>query len=201
MTMTTADSRATNPTMPAPGASRVRTFPRVSLVLHWLVAVMVLAMFTSGVLMKQIGEGAVADELYTFHKTTGVSILMLVVVRLAYRLVAHLAGRWSAGAGSHTIHGVLYAGLFLVPLLGWAGISDYGARTIYFGLSLPAIWPEGAGDHAWLFKSHAVLAFGLVACVVIHIGVAIGDYIQRGGQRGLAGPIAKSTSPAGPDMP
>ncbi|HEY5794611.1 MAG TPA: cytochrome b/b6 domain-containing protein [Bosea sp. (in: a-proteobacteria)] len=201
MTMTTTDARAPVLTTSAPDSSMGRAFPRVSLVLHWLIAAMVLAMFTSGILMKQIGEGPLVDAFYTFHKTTGACILVLVIVRLAYRLVAHLAGRWSAGAGSHAIHGVLYAGLILVPLLGWAGISDYGARTIYFGLSLPAIWPEGAGHDTWLFKSHAVLAFLLVACVVIHIGVALGDYIQRGGRRGLRGPMAKRASPAEPDMP
>ncbi|AMJ60358.1 cytochrome b [Bosea sp. PAMC 26642] len=183
----------------------VRAFPRVSVVLHWLIAVMVLAMFASGVMMKQIGEGALADQLYTFHKTSGASILVLVIVRLIYRAAVHLAGRWSPGAGSRGVHAVLYLGLILVPLLGWAGISDYGARAVYFGLSLPAIWPEGAGYDWWLFKSHAVLAFLLVACVAIHIGLALGDYIERGGNRASfpAEPREpdNSASPAGPDMP
>lgn len=187
---------------PSLGASAARPFPRVSLVLHWLIASLILAMFVSGVMMKQVGEGSLADQLYTFHKTTGASILVLVIVRLIYRGAAHLAGRWAPGAGSHPIHVVLYLGMILVPLLGWAGISDYGARTVYFGLSLPAIWPEGAGHHGWLFTSHAVLAFLLVACVAIHIGVALGDYIERGGNRAsFPAASAKNASPPGADMP
>lgn len=205
MTMTTAEFHGPIASATPPALPTARAFPRVSLVLHWLIAVMVLTMFVSGVMMKQIGEGALADQLYTFHKTSGASILVLVVVRLVYRATAHLAGLWSTGAGSHGIHAVLYLGLILVPLLGWAGISDYGARAVYFGLSLPAIWPEGAGYDWWLFKIHAVLAFLLVACVAIHIGVALGDYIERGGNRASfpAAPRepAKSASPAVPDMP
>jgi cytochrome b561 len=161
----------------------VHVFPAVSKLLHWLVAALVLTMFTSGVMMKQIGDGAVADALYTFHKACGVGLLALVLLRLVYRIVAQIMGRWRAGAGSHAVHGVLYAGLIVVPLLGWAGISDYGARTIYFGWALPAIWPEGAGHAELLFRSHAVLAFSLIGLVAVHIGLALGDYVQRGASR------------------
>lgn len=205
MTMISAHPRA--PVSPGAAASLPvsRSFPRLSVALHWLIAALVLAMFVSGVLMKQIGEGALADQLYTFHKTSGAGVLVLVLVRLIYRGAVQLTGHWTPGAGSHAIHGVLYGGLILVPLLGWAGISDYGARAIYFGWSLPAIWPEGAGDSGWLFKSHAVLAFALIACVAIHIGVALGDYIARGGNRARfpAKPErgAKNASPAASDMP
>lgn len=158
-----------------------RPLPPISRVLHWLMAILVLMMFITGVLMKQFGEGAIADALYTFHKTAGVCALALVLLRLGYRAIAHLQGRWSRGAGSHWVHGLLYLGLLGVPLLGWAGISDFGALGIYAGWSLPAIWPEGAGHAAWLFRGHAILAFLLLGCVAIHLGIALGAYIERGG--------------------
>jgi cytochrome b561 len=75
------------------------------------------------------------------------------------------------------LHWVLYAVAVLVPLLGWAGISDFGAREIFPGYSLPAIWPEGAGYDELLLQWHAYLAFGLLALVVLHIGVAMQDYM------------------------
>jgi cytochrome b561 len=187
-----------------PDAGPLRIFPRFSKLLHWLTAAMVLAMFVTGVTMKQLGDGPLADELYTVHKMAGVGLLALVLARLGYRAAMHLAGRWRQGAGSHVVHVALYAGLILVPLLGWAGISDYGARSVHFGLSLPLIWPEGAGYADMLFKAHAILAFGLIALVAVHIGIALNDYIQRGADRlqpeNRSGP-AKSTFPAAPDMP
>lgn len=160
-----------------------RLFPRLSTLLHWLTAALVLAMFATGVVMKQIGEGALADTLYTLHKMSGVGLLALVLLRLGYRVAMHLAGRWSRGAGGHAVHGALYGGLILAPLLGWAGVSDYGARAVFLGLTLPPIWPQGAGYADVLFKSHAWLAFGLIGLVAVHIGIALNDYIQRGSQR------------------
>lgn len=155
-------------------------FPRLAKVLHWLSAALVLALFCAGVVMKQLGEGPAADALYTFHKTAGITLLAVVVVRACFRLVARSSGWWPRGAGSRPVHRLLYGLLILVPLLGWAGVSDFGARQLYFGLSLPMIWPEGAGYADLLFKSHAVLAFGLVGLVAVHIGLAVGDYIQHG---------------------
>lgn len=164
-------------------AGPARVFPRLSTLLHWLTALLVLGMFMTGVMMKQLGDGALANELYTLHKMAGVGLLLLVLLRLVYRVAMHLAGRWRRGAGGHAVHGVLYAGLIVVPLLGWAGISDYGARAVHLGLTLPSIWPEGAGYAGLLFSAHAWLAFGLIALVAVHIGIALNDYIQRGAQR------------------
>jgi cytochrome b561 len=64
-----------------------------------------------------------------------------------------------------------------VPLLGWAGISDFGAREIFPGYSLPPIWPEGTGYDMLLLQFHAYFAFGLLALVALHIGIAMEDYM------------------------
>ena len=75
------------------------------------------------------------------------------------------------------LHWTLYGVVVLVPLLGWAGISDFGAREIFPGYSLPPIWPEGAGYDSMLLQWHAYFAFALLALVALHIGVAIQDYM------------------------
>lgn len=154
--------------------------PRPAKILHWLTAAAVLVLFVTGVMMKQIGDGATADALYRFHKTVGAVVLCLVAIRLGYRLFALASGRWHRTVASRPVHIVLYAMLILVPLLGWAGISDFGARELLFGLSLPAIWPEGAGHADGLLLSHAWLAFTVIALVVVHVGFALGDYLRRG---------------------
>ncbi|MCZ8163875.1 MAG: cytochrome b/b6 domain-containing protein [Beijerinckiaceae bacterium] len=148
--------------------------------MHWTIAVLVLAMFTSGVLMKQIGGGAFADFLFSSHKVFGVVALALMVMRLAYRLFARASGIWAKASGAHPVHQSIYGLAILVPLLGWAGISDFGARTVFFGLRLPGIWPEGAGQAGLFFTAHAWLAFALIAATFLHIGVAIQDHIMRG---------------------
>lgn len=149
-------------------------------VLHWSVVVLVMFLVISGIVMKQLGEGPVSMQLYTLHKTAGALALLLIVLRLAYRLWTTMTGRWHRGAGSNRVHMILYVAMLAVTLLGWAGVSDFGARGIVFGHELPKIWPEGAGYANLLFAAHAYLAFSLLALVVIHIGIAVEDYVMRG---------------------
>ncbi|MGE7471248.1 cytochrome b [Bosea sp. NPDC003192] len=165
--------------IPKPEAATAAELPLVAQALHWLTAALVLALFGTGVLMKQLGEGPVADLLHLCHKTTGAALLCLVLVRIAYRLFAHLTARWQKGAASRPVHALLYLALLVVPLLGWAGVAGFGARQLLFGLSLPEIWSPEAGHAELLLASHAWLAFGLIALVVVHIGVALGDYLTR----------------------
>jgi cytochrome b561 len=160
----------------------------VAVIFHWMTAVLVVLMFASGIIMTQLGGGALADFLSSAHKLTGFCLLILILARLAYRIQARLRGHWLPQIGNHTVHRVLYASMVLVPLLGWAGISDYGARETLFGIVLPKIWPEGLGYDHWLFSGHVWMAFGLIALVVIHIGVALQDYVMRG----QAGQMPKS---------
>ena len=82
------------------------------------------------------------------------------------------------------IHWILYGAIILMPLLGWTGISDYGrqsvlGRELFFGYSLPPIWPEGAGYYNILLEAHGYLAFAMLALVAIHIGMAIQDHVMR----------------------
>jgi cytochrome b561 len=161
-------------------AGPVRIHLPVAKILHWTLAAFVMLLVMSGIVMKQLGEGPVSQQLYTLHKSAGAIALLLVVMRIAYRLWTSITGRWRSGSGSQAIHFVLYVAMLLVPLLGWAGVSDYGARGIVFGYALPLIWPEGAGFADTLFAAHAWLSFGLLALVTIHIGVAVEDYVMRG---------------------
>ncbi|HEV7325623.1 MAG TPA: cytochrome b/b6 domain-containing protein [Bosea sp. (in: a-proteobacteria)] len=153
------------------------SLPILAQVLHWLTAALVLGLFATGVMMKQLGEGPAADLLYLCHKTIGAALLGLVLIRIIYRLFAHLTARWQKGAASRPVHALLYLSLLVVPLLGWAGVSAFGARQLLFGLSLPEIWAPETGHAELLLSSHAWLAFGLIALVVVHIGVALGDYL------------------------
>lgn len=66
-----------------------------------------------------------------------------------------------------------------MPLLGWAGISAFDSREIFFGYSLPAIWPAGSHYADLLLELHAYLAFSMLALVALHIGNALHDYMMR----------------------
>lgn len=157
----------------------IRTYRVPAKVFHWVTAGLVLFMVSSGVTMKQLGEGAFADTLFNIHKTTGVMTLAVVLLRLIYRAVMPDPGSGREGYRRPILHWMLYGALILMPLLGWSGISDFGARGILFGYELPAIWPQGAGWSDFLLETHAYLAFGMLALVALHIGIAMQDHMMR----------------------
>lgn len=171
---TDAESKAAAPTHYA-----VRPYRLAAKVFHWATAVLIVFMVASGIMMKQLGSGDAMNFIFTLHKTVGALIVVLVLGRFLYR-VAFPDRSWKPERYRRpTIHWLLYGLLLIVPLLGWAGISDYGARGIFFGLSLPAIWPEGAGWADFLFESHAYAAFGMLVVIALHIGMAVQDHMTR----------------------
>lgn len=124
--------------------------------LHWLMAVLILAMLFIGVTM-------VADlslrhpVLISLHKATGLALLVLVVLRIGVRLaVPHpplpadlpTVQRWAAGASHLALYGLMLA----MPLLGWAMLSagDYPRP-----LGLPAIAPHNLQLYAVLRQAPA----------------------------------------------
>lgn len=155
----------------------IRQYRSPAKVLHWITAVLVFCMFAFGVIAKQLGGGVVADMLMSLHKLTGVMTLVVVLLRLAYRATWSMPEWRLQGHRRPILHWTLYAAVILVPLLGWAGVSDFGAREIFPGFSLPGIWPEGAGYDGMLLQWHAYFAFTLLALVALHIGIAIQDYM------------------------
>jgi cytochrome b561 len=152
----------------------------IAKILHWVSAVLLLAMFATGIVMTQLPGGPVTDFLYKAHKSCGAIVLVLLSVRLLYRLVATGRRQWPATGSGGFVHWLMYAVALSIPLIGWAAVSDFGARGLFFGLSLPEIVAKGSGYADALFQAHAVMAFALIALVVIHVALALNDYITRG---------------------
>jgi cytochrome b561 len=146
-------------------------------VFHWVTVGLVVFMVSSGVVAKQLGDGDIANTMFSIHKLTGVLTLMIIVLRLGYRMFRSMPELRFRPRSRAALHLSLYVVILLVPALGWAGISDFGAREIFPGISLPQIWPEGAGYDELLLHWHAYLAFALLALVAVHIGVALQDYM------------------------
>jgi cytochrome b561 len=153
-------------------------FPAFSRLLHWLMAVMVLAMLF-------IGVGMVSTEtnryhvLVSIHKPLGVAILILVVVRLINRLVnpppplPATIPAWQrfAAEGSHY---VLYALMFIMPLVGWGMLSAAPYPIVLFGsVHLPPILPQNAALYASLRHAHTWLAYLFFATFMAHLGAAL----------------------------
>ncbi|MCP1455318.1 cytochrome b [Pseudomonas kilonensis] len=158
--------------------SAPRHFAPLARLLHWLMAVMIIAMLF-------IGAGMVAsvserhEWLLQLHKPLGIAILLLVIVRLAVRfttrqppLPADLPA-WQVLAANAS-HVLLYALMLLLPLLGWGMISAAGDPVMLGdSLQLPSILPADAQTFALLRKAHGYLAYLLFVTVLVHLAAAL----------------------------
>lgn len=155
-----------------------RRFTALSRILHWAMAVLVLAMLFIG-----IGMVATVSERYqllvSIHKPLGVLILLLVVIRIANRLLnpppplpRHLPA-WQKLAAKAS-HLVLYALMLAMPLIGWGMLSAAGYPIVLYGpLHLPPILPHDDALYAALRSAHTVLAYLLFATILAHLGAAL----------------------------
>ena len=107
--------------------------------LHWLVALCVLTTITVSISMKNVAPGPLQDNLYNFHKSLGVLIFILIVVRILRRWIGGspapeaTVAPWQRAVSS-AVHGLLYVLLFAMPIVGYLANSAYGAATPFFGL-------------------------------------------------------------------
>lgn len=151
-----------------------------AITLHWLTVVLVLAQIYVGLTFVDMPRGPERGEWFTWHKTIGATILVLSLIRLAWRL-AHKPPpfpeslpRWERIAAVWN-HRIFYVLLIALPLTGLATISagESGVTKLAGGIPLPLIpgLPEAAGD---TFGSvHEVLVFTTIALVVLHLAAAL----------------------------
>lgn len=165
--------------------TRTDHYPATSKLLHWLVAACVLTTAPVAIAMGRVGEGPTQDMLYNFHKSLGVLILVLMILRLINRFAvgAPIADpgieRWQKAVSS-AVHGSLYVLLVAMPIVGYFANSAYGAPTPFFGLfELPQIVAKNEDLATQLFTIHRLAGFLLILLVLMHVGAALFHYFIR----------------------
>ncbi len=150
----------------------------VSKLLHWLVVVLILVMAWIGLRMGDMPNGPDKIATYAMHKSIGISILALVLLRLSWRLYAGAPAAvpgtpaWQERLASLT-HWALYALLLAIPLSGWVLNSASGFPLQWFGLfNLPAIAGRDHGLHELAEEVHEWLFWAMVALAVAHAAAA-----------------------------
>jgi len=161
--------------------------------LHWLMAVLLIAMLAFGFAMSWLAHVAAKTgdysgtllgfslfEAYQLHKSFGVSLFVLVLARLLIRLstqpAQHIVLTAFEAIAAHTVHIAMYVLMFSLPLSGWllASSSSLGLPTIVFGiLHLPH--PISADASAeWIFGwIHFLGGCALTALAFLHVLAAL----------------------------
>jgi cytochrome b561 len=161
-------------------------YDNAAIALHWLVALLIFAVFPLGVYMHDLPLSPATLQLYSYHKWMGITVLLLAVLRVVWRFthtppaLPEGMPRWQKAA-SHGTHHLLYLLLFAVPLSGWVMSSAKGYQTVWFGvLPLPDLVGKDKVLGELLSGVHQSLNFILLALVVLHLAaVAKHTLIER----------------------
>jgi cytochrome b561 len=157
----------------------------VSQAFHWAIVALLVVMAYLGLTMTDLPTSAHKANVYALHKSIGLTLLALVVLRLAWRLYAgrplEVDGmpRWQHRIASLT-HAALYVLLFAIPLSGWVINSASGFPLRWFGLvRVPAIAPRDAALNDLAKETHEVLFWILVATAAVHAAAAIYHHLVQ----------------------
>ena len=155
----------------------------ISKLLHWLVAVLVVLMAWLGLTMGDLPNGPDKVATYALHKSIGLTILGLVVLRLGWRLYAG-APRPVPGtpAWQDRVAGIshwsLYLLLLAMPLSGWMLNSAAGFPLQWVGLGrIPALVGENHELRERAEDMHELLFWILALLVLTHVAAALFHHV------------------------
>jgi cytochrome b561 len=156
----------------------VRRYSGTQIGLHWLIALAIIAMLGIGLYMVGLPKGLpFKSSLVNFHKSLGMTVFLLVLIRIVVRLVV---GRpalppmraWQRAAASAT-QVLLYAAMIAMPVTGYLGSSFNTYGTRFWGLLLPKWgWDDKGLRHFW-FTIHEITAWIFIALIALHVAGAL----------------------------
>lgn len=153
------------------------------MLLHWVLGLGLIGVFAVGLYMADLPFSPQRLKLYNWHKWAAMTLLILSVLRLLWRLthrppalpesIEQGMPAWQRVAHHATHHG-LYLLFFAVPLFGWAYSSAAGFPIVLFGvLPMPDFVPVSPELAELLKPLHKLSAFAMAALVVLHVAGAL----------------------------
>lgn len=151
-------------------------YSTVSLILHWLIA----ALVVTQVALITVYESTESRDFVNAHKSVGLTILVLTLGRLGWRLanpaipLPATMRVWEKGLARAT-HVLFYAFMIGMPLVGWAASSAGGREIQWFGLfPWPLLPIDGGREMAGrLMDMHELAAKALYLLIALHVAGAL----------------------------
>ncbi len=151
-----------------------------AILLHWAVAAAMLFQISLGWRLEERTPERFA--LFQLHKSVGITILLLTLARIGWRLTHRpppsLVHGWEQQL-ARAVHVLFYALLLAIPLSGWLIVSTsrIDVPTLLFGIvpwpHLPVDAAARAGLHDAGESAHKLLAWLAVAAIGLHVAGAL----------------------------
>ena len=159
----------------------IRRYSNIAVTIHWVTVVLVLAQLWLGFSFADMAEGSERGQLFTWHRTVGALILVLVLARLTYRMVNPPPPyppdlpRWEriAGTWNHRLFYLLLIAMPIVGLISASGLLPGSTLPLLGGIALPKVPGISRELGEELGDVHTAAAWLLIALIVVHAGAAL----------------------------
>ena len=146
---------------------------------HWIIVILIIVQYTLAYQADKLPLGLAKIAVLARHKSFGITILALVLLRLIWRMIGeHPANppgmpRWQT-IGARVSHIALYALLIVTPLAGWLMSSARNFPVSWFGLvTLPDFIAPNRPAYDFLHETHELLAGTLFWLALLHVAAAL----------------------------
>ena len=154
--------------------------------IHWLVAIIVICVLAAGLMLGVLGfEGFknnfgidVTNAVYKYHKTFGIIVLGLMILRLVMRL-RYRRPEYDPPLPpfnkvvSRLVHGTFYVLLLVQPILGWSATASGGFPIEFFNWKLPPLLGKDVALSTTLYDIHGVVGLLLLTLITVHVSAAL----------------------------
>jgi cytochrome b561 len=151
-------------------------YTSTAIALHWLIALLLLGQFAFGLILGDIPRGTPDRGIYVnLHKSTGILLGLLIVVRIAWRLshtpppLPHTMPVWQQHA-ARCSHAALYLCMLMLPLSGYlaSNFSKYGVK-FFNVVRMPPWGPDDKVLYGFFNQMHQLTALLLAVFVGVHV--------------------------------
>ncbi|SRR5579883_40557 len=152
---------------------------------HWLIAILILAQGAIGLTMVDLGMTPTKVKVFALHKSIGLTVLALALLRLAWRLTQRVPRdppmpRWQHIA-ARVSHVLLYVLILALPLSGWLFNSAANFPLEWFGVVHVPSLTQGLDPtlKTWSLRAHVVLFWILIGALTVHVAAALWHHFVR----------------------
>ncbi|SEW04023.1 Cytochrome b561 [Cognatiyoonia koreensis] len=161
------------------------SYGSVTKVFHWLTAALILAIIPLGAIGNRLpinteSEIATAFTVFTWHKTLGVTVFFVALLRILWALSQVKPGslhpdRKGETLAAETVHWLLYGSLVIAPLTGWihhASVTGFAPIWWPFGQGLPFVPVDEGVAHTFELL-HWIMTKVMIGALLLHIAGAL----------------------------
>lgn len=159
-------------------------YGRIAKFFHWTIAILIISLLAVGLYMTDLPREE-KGTIYGIHKSTGILVLTLMTMRLAWRMrniepALPAAMGKLLKLGARISHISLYIFGFLMPLSGWGMSSAGGHPVTFYGLfTLPPLVAPNKELGGLFHDLHSIAGYALIGLIAVHAAAALWHHFIR----------------------